>query len=778
MYNHNKIEKKWQEFWNENKTYKFVDTKTKPKFYSLDMFPYPSGKGLHVGHPKGYTATDIISRYKKLQGFDVLHPIGWDAFGLPAEQYAIDTNNDPAIFTQENINNFRNQLKKLGFCFDYDKEVNTTVPDYFKWTQWIFIQLFKKGLAEIKDVEVNWCEQLGTVLSNEEVLIDKNGNQVSERGGYPVEKRPMRQWILKITKYADKLLEGLDELDWPESLKSLQRNWIGKSVGYNLKFNLENNELEVFFNNLTEIANCEYILISPKSKILDKFSLSNDVKNYIDEFKQKNDRFIKSHKDFSGIKLNINLINPITNKKIELYLADFVYSDLNLEAVGFNFENEDFVKFAENHNLILNKLKPINKEEVLEKLGNNLSKVKKYKLKDWLFSRQRYWGEPFPIVFDENNNPYPLQVSELPLKLPILDDFKPSKEAIAPLAKATEWINVKCDNQRYFRDINTMPQWAGSCWYYLGYILKNENNYTPLNSKEAFDLFSRWLPVDLYIGGQEHAVLHLLYARFWHRFLYDINVVPTKEPFYKIINQGMILGEDGEKMSKSKGNIINPDEIIETHGADALRLYEMFMGPLTSSMPWNDEKLNGIRKWLDRVYRLYTETDKLGIEIIKKEKETNKELIYQYNLFVKKVTDNLENQQFNIAISNMMVFINEVYKIKQFNNEFMSNFLIVLSTFAPHISEELYSEFKENKNDSIFDAQWPQYNEELLVLETVNIPIMIKNKPRDVIQVPVDTDENTLKDLVLANPKVLNFIGDNEIKKIIIIKNKTVNIVI
>lgn len=778
MYNHNKIEKKWQEFWNENKTYKFVDTNSKPKFYSLDMFPYPSGKGLHVGHPKGYTATDIISRYKKLQGFDVLHPIGWDAFGLPAEQYAIDTNNDPAIFTQENINNFRQQLKKLGFCFDYDKEVNTTDPDYFKWTQWIFIQLFKKGLAEIKDVEVNWCEQLGTVLSNEEVLIDKNGNQVSERGGYPVEKRPMRQWILKITKYADKLLDGLDELDWPESLKSLQRNWIGKSVGYNLKFKLEEQEVEVFYNNLTEIANCKYILISPKAKFLNKLNLSEDVINYIEEFKQKNDRYIKSHKDFNGIKLNIDLINPINNQTIELYLADFVYSDLNLDAIGFNSTNEDFIKFANIHNLIVDKLLPINKNEILEKLADNLTKVKKYKLKDWLFSRQRYWGEPFPIVFDENNNAYALQESELPLKLPILNDFKPSKECIAPLAKADKWINVQCENQKYFRDINTMPQWAGSCWYYLGYILKNNNGYIPLNSPEAFDLFSRWLPVDLYIGGQEHAVLHLLYARFWHRFLYDINVVPTKEPFYKIINQGMILGEDGEKMSKSKGNIINPDEIIETHGADALRLYEMFMGPLTASMPWNDEKLNGIRKWLDRVYRLYTETDKLDIQKIDNYNDVNKDLIYQYHLFIKKVTENLENQQFNIAISNMMVFINEVYKIKQFYPEFMKNFLIVLSTFAPHISEELYSEFKLEVNESIFNAQWLVYDESLLVLDTINIPIMIKNKPRDVIQVPVDTDEETIKEIVLANQKVLNFIGDNEIKKIIVIKNKAVNVVI
>ncbi len=630
MYDHKKIEKKWQDFWLKNKVFKTTENGNK-KFYVLDMFPYPSGSGLHVGHPEGYTATDIIARYKRFNNFDVLHPIGWDAFGLPAEQYAIQTGNNPATFTQKNIDTFRKQLQSLGFSYDYDKEVDTTDPKYYKWTQWIFRQMYKQGLAEIREIEVNWCEGLGTVLANEEVEEDDKGNKVSERGGFPVVKKPMKQWVLKITNYADKLLDGLDKVDWPNSLISLQKNWIGKEV--------KNGEVT-------------------------------------------------------------------------------------------------------------------------------------YHLKDWVFARQRYWGEPFPIAFDEDNNV--LLIEDL-VELPVMNNIKPTGTGESPLANNKEWMYFELDGKKYRRDSNTMPQWAGSSWYYLAYILKNDDgSYCDLDSKEAYKRFEKWLPVDLYIGGQEHAVLHLLYARFWHKVLYDLKVVPTEEPFMKLVNQGMILGPDGQKMSKSRGNVINPNDIIEEYGADTLRIYEMFMGPLTDSKPWNTNTVEATRKWLDRVWRLFERF--FNNEIAIDESNINKELDSIFNLTIKEVTECIEDLRFNIAISKMMVYINFLYKVDKLPDiKYLSDFLILLSPFAPHISEEL-NELLKQKDMS--QQQWPKYDVNKIIEESLTIPVQVNGKLRATIVIQDDWDEKQIELAALENENVKKFIGDNKIKKVIYIKNRNINFVI
>lgn len=800
MYNHNLIEKKWQKYWLEHKTFQFKDNADK-KFYALDMFPYPSGQGLHVGHPKGYTATDVVSRFKVHQGFNVLHPIGWDAFGLPAEQYALQTGNHPREFTTKNINHFREQLMSLGFCFDYGKEVNTTDPKYFKWTQWIFSKLFENNLAEIQDIDVNWCEGLGTVLSNEEVLI-VDGKMVSERGSFPVIKRPMRQWVLKITKYADKLLDGLNEVDWPESLKSIQRKWIGKSIGALIKFKANDLSLDVFTTRPDTIYGVSYLAIAPESSLLDKLTSpqqKSEVEKYVAIAKSKTDVLRKQEKDKTGVFIGTYAINPITNEQIPIYVSDYVLKDHGTGIVmGVPAHDERDYQFAKKYNLpITFVIECENHNEAFVKDGihinsqlinglnnkdasktiidyltkNNLGKQHTtYKLKDWIFSRQRYWGEPFPIVFDENNKP--ILVKELPIELPYIKNLKLSKTGESPLVNDQEWMNVNIDGKHYVRESNTMPQWAGSCWYYLGYILKQANGlYIDLNSKEAFELFKKWLPVDLYIGGQEHAVLHLLYARFWHRFLYDIKVVPTKEPFQKIINQGMILGENGEKMSKSRGNVINPDDIVKTHGADALRLYEMFMGPLTASLPWTESGLNGIRKWLDRVYAIFNNEN---IKICKDAKP-NKDLEFAYNNFIKKVTNCIDKYNFNVGISEMMIFINECYKNTTLPLDYMINFLVVLSCYAPHLAEELYSSFN---NKSIFTAKWPTFSDAALVKSTVSLPISQNGKLRDVMEIDVNTPKDQVIQMAKSRDKVKNFIDGKQIKKIIYVPGKILNFIL
>lgn len=810
MYNHNKIEKKWQEYWQKNHTFKFIDEINKPKFYILDMFPYPSGAGLHVGHPKGYTASDVISRFKRLNGYSVLHPIGWDAFGLPAEQYAVKTNNHPKDFTQLNINNFRKQLISLGFDYDYDKEVNTTDPKYFKWTQWIFIQLYKQGLAEIKDIDVNWCEGLKAVLANEEVILNKDGERVSEIGGFPVVRKPMRQWVLKITKYADKLIDGLNELDWPESLKNIQRKWIGRTEGTNINFKVENSDniIQVFTTRIDTIYGVSYLVLSPKHPLVKSLTTNDNleiVNKYIDEYNKLSDRDIKKDiKHKSGAFLGSYAINPINNKKIPIYISNYVVAGVGTEAVmGVPAHDENDFEFAKLFNLpIIPVINTNNELPYLENgkhinsgiidglenpeaynkmqeyvINNNLgNKQVNYKLKDWIFSRQRYWGEPIPVLFDENNN---IVLDEnLPLLLPELTDFKPSDNGESPLLKAKDWLYVNIDGKMYKRDTNTMPQWAGSCWYYLGYLLKRSNNtYIDLNSNEAKEIFHRWLPVDVYIGGVEHAVLHLLYARFWHHVLYDIGVVDKPEPFFKMLNQGLILGEDGEKMSKSKGNTVNCSEIVESHGADTLRVYELFMGPLTVSMPWKTSSLDGTRKWLDRVYRLYDLDNNSEIKIENDESKLDNELVVAYNTLVKNLTNDMKNYRFNIAISNMMVFINQVYKSKQFNNEMMSNFAIMLSCFAPHLGEELYHLINPDEN-SVAWAKWPKFDESKLQNNYVKIPVNINNKVRDVIEVPINLNDDELLALALKSENVQKYISNNPIKKTIIVKNKIINIII
>lgn len=807
MYNHNQIEKKWEKYWQDNKTFRFVDNPNQPKFYILDMFPYPSGKGLHVGHPKGYTGTDVLSRYKRLKGFNVLHPIGWDGFGLPAEQYALKTNNHPGVFTQENIANFRGQLKRLGFDFDYDKEVDTTDPNYFQWTQWIFVQLYKQGLAEIQEIDVNWCPQLGTVLANEEVIVDKNGDRISEVGGFPVVKKPMRQWVLKITKYADKLLEGLEEINWPSSLKSLQSNWIGKTEGLEIDFEVVGvqEKLKVFTSRPDVIYGVTFLALSPNNPLLKQIT-TEQYKNAVDEYAQKanllTDMDVKLVKEKTGVFTGAYAIHPLTGEKLPIYVTNYVLNNVGTGAVmGVPAHSENDYEFAKSMGLEIKQViasdqlpfledgkhinsdfvNGLNNEEAFKQISEKLISLSianyktNYKLRDWVFSRQRYWGEPFPVLFDKDMKI--VLDEQLPIVLPKLDNFKPSGTGESPLSNAKDWLEVDKDGQKFLRDTNTMPQWAGSCWYYLGYILKNpDQTYLPLNSSEAKQRFERWLPVDVYVGGQEHAVLHLLYARFWHRFLYDIGIVTTKEPFFTMVNQGIILGPDNEKMSKSKGNIISVDDVLDSHGADALRLYEMFMGPFTSSMSWKNESLDGVRKWLDRVYRLYFNTTELGFKTILSTNELSQDLLAAYHKMVKQVEQDIEKFHFNTAISEMMIFINEVYKQKQFNPEIMHNFAIILSCFAPHLAEEINTHM--NYDTSICLMQWPKYDESKTVQNKIKIPVVVNKKPRDILVVDTNTSEEELIQLAFKSEKVQQFIDNKPVKQIKAVKDKIVNIII
>ncbi|MDR0825843.1 MAG: leucine--tRNA ligase [Mycoplasmataceae bacterium] len=806
MYNHNLIEKKWQKWWLDHHVYQFKDTK-QPKSYILDMFPYPSGLGLHVGHPKGYTATDIVTRFKKLNGFDVLHPIGWDAFGLPAEQFALKNKKHPDEFTNSNINNFRKQLQMLGFSYDYEKEVNTTDPHYYKWTQWIFSRLFEHDLAEVQDIEVNWCEALGTVLANEEVIL-VNGKMVSEREQHPVIRKPMRQWVLKITKYAEKLLEGLDELDWPDSLKSLQRNWIGKSVGALVKFKVKDSktEFEVFTTRPDTIYGVTFLSVAPENPIL-KQIVTNDHKaefnKYIEATKSKTEL---QRKDLDKVKTGVFTgafaINPINDEEIPIYTADYV---LNSYATGIvmgvpGHDQRDF-DFAKKYKLDIKFIieTDIHKQayegdgkhidsllingkhtepatkiivEFLEqhKLGKSYIT---YKLKDWLFSRQRYWGEPFPIIFDENNKPH--LIKELPVLLPKTNNIKLSKNGESPLANLKDWVNVEIDGKHYRRETNTMPQWAGSSWYYLAYLMKQHNgSYLPLDSSEAKNLFKKWLPIALYIGGQEHAVLHLLYARFWHRFLHDIGIVPTKEPFQLIINQGMILGPDGDKMSKSKGNVVNPDELIKDYGGDAVRLYEMFMGPLTASLPWNDDGINGMHKWLERVYRLFTTDKKITNDISK----VNKTLTTAFHKFVKQVTSDIQEYKFNTAISQMMIFINECYAHQELPKAHMEAFTIILSCFAPHMAEEIWQVILKHEGEAIYLQKWPGFDESKTIDSTITLPIQENGRLRATIIIDKDLNQHDVEQLALKEPKVITFINGRKPKKVIYVKNKILNFIL
>ena len=806
VYNHRVIEKKWQKYWDENKTFKTLDDHTKEKFYALDMFPYPSGAGLHVGHPEGYTATDILSRYKRANGDNVLHPMGWDAFGLPAEQYALDTGNDPRDFTKTNIDTFRRQIKELGFSYDWDREVNTTDPNYYKWTQWIFKKLYEKGLAYVDEVPVNWCPALGTVLSNEEVIDGK-----SERGGHPVERRPMRQWVLKITDYAEKLLADLDILDWPESLKAMQRNWIGKSVGAEIDFKIEGTDkaFTVFTTRADTVFGVSYCVLAPEHKLVEEIVTVGQraaVEEYLDIVKRKSDlERTDLNKDKTGVFTGAYAINPVNGEKVELWIADYVLASYGTGAVmAVPAHDERDYEFATKFNLPIKAviedngevvvpfygdgkhinsdfINGLNNEEAIAKVIEFLEENKvgrskvTYKLRDWLFSRQRYWGEPIPIIHWEDGTMTTVPDSELPLLLPETDNIKPSGTGESPLANIEEWLNVVDSEtgKKGKRETNTMPQWAGSCWYYLRYIDPHNDEMFADPEKLKY-----WLPVDVYIGGAEHAVLHLLYARFWHKVLYDLGLVPTREPFQKLFNQGMILaeGKDGrpEKMSKSKGNVVNPDDIIVSHGADTLRVYEMFMGPLDASIAWSENGLDGSRRFLDRVYRLFVdeETGKVNDKVQDKD---NAELEVSYNFTVKKVSEDIEILGFNTAISQLMVFVNDCYKAEYIPRKYALGFIQLLAPFAPHLAEEMWEIY--GNTESISYVPWPTFDESKLVSDTVEIVVQLMGKVKAKLDVKKDLTPAELEQIVLANEEVKELIEGKQVMKVIVVPGRLVNIV-
>ena len=800
-YNHKEIEKKWQKYWAKTNTFNTHDDPEKPKFYALDMFPYPSGQGLHVGHPEGYTATDILSRVKRSQGYNVLHPMGWDAFGLPAEQYALDTGNDPAEFTQKNIETFRRQINSLGFSYDWNREVNTTDPEYYKWTQWIFTKLYEKGLAYEAEVAVNWVPELGTVISNEEVIDGK-----SERGGYDVVRKPMRQWMLKITAYADRLLDDLELVDWPESIKEMQRNWIGRSVGANIEFKVAGTDKSytVFTTRPDTLFGATYSVLAPELDLVREITTPEQkaaVEAYIEETAKKSDlKRTDLAKEKTGVFTGAYAINPVNGKEIPIWIADYVLASYGTGAImavpahderDFEFaqtfgleilpviEGGDVQKAAYTEDGIhINSefLDDMNKQEAIDKMNEWLEengvgkKEVSYRLRDWLFSRQRYWGEPIPIIHWEDGTVTAVPEEELPLRLPKTKNIKPSGTGESPLANIEEWVNVvdPVTGKKGRRETNTMPQWAGSSWYYLRYI-------DPHNKKELADYekLKRWLPVDIYIGGAEHAVLHLLYARFWHKFLYDIGVVPTKEPFQKLYNQGMILGENNEKMSKSRGNVVNPDDVVENYGADTLRMYEMFMGPLDASIAWSENGLEGSRKFLDRVWRLIVDENNKMRDRITTLNDGKLDKVYHQT--VKKVTEDYENLHFNTAISQLMVFINEAYKVDALPYEYIEGFVQLLAPIAPHMGEELWAIL--GNDGGISYAPWPTYDEAALVEDEVEVVFQVNGKVRAKSNVPRDLGKDELEKVALANETMQEYIEGKTVRKIIVVPNKLVNIV-
>ncbi|WP_281486928.1 leucine--tRNA ligase [Lysinibacillus sphaericus] len=802
-FNHQQIEKKWQQYWADNKTFKTENETEKPKFFALDMFPYPSGAGLHVGHPEGYTATDILSRFKRMQGYNVLHPMGWDAFGLPAEQYALDTGNDPAEFTAKNIATFKRQIQELGFSYDWDREINTTDPAYYKWTQWIFIQLYKKGLAYVDEVAVNWCPALGTVLANEEVIDGK-----SERGGHPVERRPMKQWMLKITAYADRLIDDLEEVDWPESIKDMQRNWIGRSEGAEVTFGIDGTDenFTVFTTRPDTLFGATYCVLAPEHKLVEQITTVEQrqaVEDYLEKVKMKSDlERTDLAKEKTGVFTGAYAVNPINGKKVPIWIADYVLvsygtgaimavpahderdyefaSAFSLDIVpvleGGDISKEAFTGDGQHINSDflngLNKVEGIAKAiEWLEEKGVGEKKIS-YRLRDWLFSRQRYWGEPIPMIHWEDGTITPVPEEELPLMLPKTDNIRPSGTGESPLANIAEWVNVvdPATGKKGRRETNTMPQWAGSSWYFLRYI-------DPTNTEAIADpeLLKRWLPVDIYIGGAEHAVLHLLYARFWHKVLYDLGVVHTKEPFQKLFNQGMILGEGNEKMSKSKGNVVNPDEIIESHGSDTLRLYEMFMGPLEASVAWSTNGLDGARRFLDRIWRLLVNEED-GTISVKIQVSDDKTLEKSYHQTVKKVTEDYEGIRFNTAISQMMVFINDCYKAEVIPTAYAEGFVKMLAPIAPHIAEELWNLL--GHEGTLSYEQWPTYDESKLVDDEVEVAVQVAGKVRAKIVVAKDASKEDIEKVALADEKVQEYMVGKDLVKVIVIPGKLVNIVV
>ena len=800
-YNHKEIEKKWQKYWAKNNCFNTLDDPNKEKFYALDMFPYPSGQGLHVGHPEGYTATDILSRMKRAQGYNVLHPMGWDAFGLPAEQYALDTGNDPAEFTKKNIETFRRQINSLGFSYDWNREINTTDPEYYKWTQWIFTKLYEKGLAYEAEVAVNWVPELGTVISNEEVIDGK-----SERGGYDVVRRPMRQWMLKITAYADRLLEDLELVDWPESIKDMQRNWIGRSEGANVTFKVAGTEesFTVFTTRPDTLFGATYTVLAPELELVKKITTPEQtaaVEAYIEETSKKSDlNRTDLAKEKTGVFTGAYAINPVNGQEIPIWIGDYVLASYGTGAImAVPAHDERDYEFAKTFGIDIlpviasgditteaytgdgphinsDFLNGLNKAEAIAKMNewleeNHVGKKEvSYRLRDWLFSRQRYWGEPIPVIHWEDGTTTTVPESELPLRLPVTSDIRPSGTGESPLANIDEWVNVVDPEtgMKGKRETNTMPQWAGSSWYYLRFI-------DPHNKNEIadFEKLKRWLPVDIYIGGAEHAVLHLLYARFWHKFLYDIGVVPTKEPFQKLYNQGMILGENNEKMSKSRGNVVNPDDVVAKYGADTLRLYEMFMGPLDASIAWNENGLEGSRKFLDRVWRLIVDEEGKMRDRITTINDGR--LTKVYHQTVKKVTEDMANLHFNTAISQLMVFVNEANKVDALPYEYVEGFVQLLAPIAPHIGEELWQIL--GNEESLTYVPWPTYDEAALVEDEVEVVFQVNGKLRGKQNVARGLSKEELEQIAMNHEAGKEFIEGKTVRKVIAVPDKLVNIV-
>ena len=793
-FNHKIIEPKWIKYWDENKTFK-TDTRdfSKPKFYALDMFPYPSGHGLHVGHPEGYTANDIVCRMKKMQGFNVLHPMGFDAFGLPAEQYAVQTGNHPGDFTNKNIKTFTEQLKMLGFSYDWDRQISTADPDFYKWTQWIFLQLYKAGLAKQVDMPVNWCEELGTVLANDEII-----NGLSERGGYPVVKKNMKQWVMDIPQYAEKLLAGLDEIDWPESTKEMQRNWIGKSVGAYIDFKVKdtNESFTVFTTRADTLFGACFCVLAPEHPLVEKI-VSDEQKPLVDEYvkacnmKSEQERTDGS-KEKTGLFTGAYAINPANGKELPIFVADYVLVSYGTGAImavpahddrDYAFAKKfgiDIIQVIEGGDISVcaytgdgvhinsGFLNGLNKEDSINAMcnwleENNLGKkTTTYRLREWVFARQRYWGEPVPVAFYDDGTP--VAIEDLPITLPVLDDYK-GKNGKAPLDNAIEWKNVYINGKHATREVNTMPGSAGSSWYFLRYI-------DPHNDKEFanYELLKHWMPVDLYIGGPEHAVGHLLYSRFWNNFLYDQGLVPTNEPFQKLCHQGMILGENGEKMSKSRGNVINPNDIIDEYGADTLRLYEMFMGPLQDAKPWNTKNIEGSRKFLDRIWRLYVDDSRIS-------DEENPNLTLVYHQTVKKVSEDYEKLSFNTAISQMMIFINAVYKETVFPKWMAKEFIKLLNPICPFITEELWQNVF-GETESIAYTSWPTYDEAKTKADTYTLVVQVNGKLRDRIDVSASLSNEEIQKIALESEKVKAFTNGLTIVKVIVVPKKLVNIVV
>ncbi len=803
-YDFRTIEKKWQDYWDQHQTFKTVEDPSKPKCYILDMFPYPSGDGLHVGHVEGYTATDIYARYQRMRGFNVLHPMGWDAFGLPAEQYAVKTGQHPRVTTKNNTDRFRAQIKRLGLSYDWSREIDTTDPKYYKWTQWIFRKLYERGLAYESFEPVNWCPELGTVLANEEVIDGK-----SEVGGFPVIKKPIRQWVLKITAYAERLLQDLDDLDWPDSLKEMQRNWIGKSTGAHVRFGVEGHKesFEVFTTRPDTLFGATFCVLAPEHPLVAAITTPAQkhlVQDYVDGAKSKSDlERTALGKEKTGVFTGAYAVNPVNREKLPIYIADYVLISYGSGAImavpGHDERDHEFArKFGieikrvlsggpeSDINLaahtgdgeLLNSgfLNGLSKADAIVKMVSWLESEKvgrgavTYKLRDWLFSRQRYWGEPFPLAHDKDGKPHLLSDSDLPVTLPDLDNFKPSGDGESPLARATDWLSFEKDGKTYRRETNTMPQWAGSCWYYLRFIDPKNDDAPWSAAKESY-----WMPVDLYVGGAEHAVLHLLYARFWHKVLFDCGLVSTKEPFKRLLHPGIVLGENNEKMSKSRGNVVNPDDIIKDWGADALRLYEMFMGPLTASKPWQTAGITGVYRFLKRVQRLILqENGELSEKLVDTPMSEGFERILHKT--IKKVGEDSQVMQFNTAISAMMELVNAAYKEPHFSRHAAESLVLLLAPYAPHLAEELWQRLGHQA--TLAYAVWPKFDPALTADDQLTISVQVGGKLRGTLEISATSSKEQVLAAAKALDSVQRHIEGKTLVKEIFVPGKIVNFVV